>query len=51
MQMDPPASSVQPYKATDLLNVFLQFLQDKGEKDKAHKCGLCVLFLVAGIFY
>lgn len=51
MQIYPLACNLQTHKAVDLLNMFLQFLQDKGEKEKAHKYRLCILLLVTGIFY
>lgn len=51
MQIDPLASNLEPPEAMDLLNMFLQLLQDKGEKEKAHKYRLCILLLVTGIFY
>lgn len=41
----------------DLLNIFLQFLQDKGGKEKAHKIfydsvkyRFCILLLATGMF-
>lgn len=50
MQIYPVASNLQPQKAMDFLNMFLQFLHDKGEKEKAHKYRLCVSLLVTAIF-
>lgn len=51
MQIYPLDSNLQTHEAMDLLNMFLQFLQDKGEKEKAHKYRLCILLLVTGTFY
>lgn len=50
MWLDPLASNLQLYKAIGLLNLFLQFLQDKGENETAHKYRLCILLLVTAIF-
>jgi len=50
-QIDLLARNLQPYKAVDLLNMFLQFLQDRGGEEKGHKYRLCILLLVAGIFH
>lgn len=50
MQIYPLASNLQLYKAVDLSNMFLQFLQDKEGKEKAYKYGLCILLLAIDIF-
>lgn len=50
MQFDTLSSNLQLYKAMDLLNLFLQVLQDKGENETAHKYRLCILLLVTAIF-
>lgn len=35
--MQLASSNLQLYKALGLLNLFLQFLQDKGENETSHK--------------
>lgn len=50
MRLDPLASYLQLYKAMGLLHLFLQFLQDRGENETAHKYRLCILLLVTAIF-